>query len=192
MTSAETALNSVADRVEFCSEGNLGGLTPDLEAFRYLKAKYQKPVYVMIRPKGGDFFYSENEFEVMKKSLKAFYDAGADGFVFGILDSNSQVDKPRCKELLDLAGGRPCTFHRAIDHTADVMESVRTLVELGFKTVLTSGGKNSAVEGAGTLRNLVERYSAEIDILIGGGVRSHNISQLKIDTGGTHFHSSAI
>lgn len=192
ITSAETALRSVADRIEFCTEQQLGGITPNIDEFRYLKSVYRKPIYVMIRPKGGDFYYSDLEFEVMKKDILEFKKSGADGFVFGILNSGNTIDVERNRALVELAGEIPCTFHRAFDRTPDLDVAIKKLIDIGFKTVLTSGGKASAMEGKETLKNLLEKYGAQIDILIGGGVRSGNISELKKVTSGTHFHSSAI
>ncbi len=192
ITSAETALRSVADRIEFCAEQQLGGITPNIEEFRYLKSVYRKPIYVMIRPKGGSFLYSDYEFEVMKRDILDFKNSGADGFVFGILTSGNTIDIEKNKILLEFAGEIPCTFHRAFDRTPDLENSVKTLIDLGFTTVLTSGGKNSAMEGKENLKNLIEKYSDQINILIGGGVRSGNISELKNYTLGTQFHSSAI
>lgn len=192
ITSAEIALNSVADRIEFCADINLGGITPNLEEFGYLKEKYLKPIHVMIRPVGGNFLYSNHEFLRMQKDIMAFSKANADGFVFGILDENHEIDVEKNKILVDLANGKPCVFHRAIDRTKNIFESTEKIIELGFKEILTSGGKNSAVEGKDNLKKLVEDYSDEIKILIGGGVRSNNISELKNVTGGNYFHSSAV
>lgn len=192
MTSAETALKSMADRIEFCDNFELGGTTPDFYEFLHLKRTYKTPVYVMIRPKGGPFFYSAEEFIQMKTSIITFKEAGADGFVFGILDAHNEIDMAKNRELLDLAGDIPCTFHRAFDRTSELEKSVQTLINLGFTTVLTSGGKKSALEGKDMLKLLVEKYSDEIEILIGGGVRSENIAELRDYTGGKSFHSSAI
>lgn len=192
ITSAETALRSVADRIEFCAEQQLGGITPNIDEFRYLKSVYRKPIFVMIRPKGGDFYYSDLEFEVMKRDIIEFKKAGSDGFVFGILNSGNTIDVERNRILSELAGDTPCTFHRAFDRTPDLDMAIKKLIGIGFKTVLTSGGKPTAMEGKEALKHLVENYSAEIDILIGGGVRSGNISELKNFTSGTQFHSSAI
>lgn len=192
ITSAEAELRSVADRIEFCAEQQLGGITPNIDEFRYLKSVYRKPIYVMIRPKGGDFYYSDLEFEVMKEDLLQFKKSGADGFVFGILNSGNTIDIHRNKVLVDLAGDIPCTFHRAFDRTPDLDAAIKHLIDIGFKAVLTSGGKSSAMEGKENLRNLIEKYGSQIEILIGGGVRSGNITELKNFTKGTHFHSSAI
>ena len=192
ITSAETALKSMADRIEFCHDFEKGGVTPDFYEFMHLKRTYKTPVYVMIRPKGGPFYYSAAEFIQMKSSVITFKEGGADGFVFGILDSENEIDVDKNRELLDLAGDVPCTFHRAFDRTENLEKSIETLIKLGFKTVLTSGGKKSAMEGKDNLKNLIEKYGNQIEILIGGGVRSKNISELRKFTGGTSFHSSAI
>ena len=192
ITSAEIACQSMADRIEFCANQELGGLTPDFYEFLHLKRHYKMPVYVMIRPTGGPFFYSESEFTEMKNSIISFKEAGADGFVFGILDADNNIDEDRNRELLALAGDVPCTFHRAFDRSPDLHQSIQMLIKLGFNTVLTSGGKRTAVEGKEMLKTLVDEYSDQIEILIGGGVRSENIEALKEFTGGTSFHSSAI
>lgn len=192
ITSAETALQSMADRIEFCHNIEAGGITPDFYEFLHLKRTYKTPIYVMIRPKGGSFFYSDSEFIKMKNSIITFKEAGADGFVFGILKADNEIDEEKNAELLILAGDVPCTFHRAFDRTKNLDESIETIVKLGFKTVLTSGGKKSAMEGKDNLKKLVQKYADTIEILIGGGVRSENIAELKEFTGGTSFHSSAI
>ena len=192
ITSAETALASVADRIEFCADGYLGGTTPNIDEFRYLRDKFAKPIFVMIRPRGGDFYYSDADFERMKQGIKEFKESGAAGFVFGILKEGNFVDEEKCAELIKLAGNTPCTFHRAIDRTPNLDEAIETIIRLGFKNVLTSGGKSSAMEGKGNLKNLIENYSSKINILVGGGVRSNNIAALKAVTGASFFHSSAI
>lgn len=192
ITSAEIALNSVADRIEFCADINAGGITPNLEELRYLKDKYAKPIHVMIRPVGGNFYYNDKEFEQMQKDIIEFSKANADGFVFGILDENQEIDYAKNKILVDLANGKPCVFHRAIDRTKNIFESTEKLIELGFKEILTSGGENSAMEGKENLKKLIENYSDKIKILIGGSVRSNNISELKNITKGHYFHSSAV
>jgi copper homeostasis protein len=192
ITSAEIALQSMADRIEFCHNIDAGGMTPDFYEFMHLKRTYKTPVYIMIRPSGGSFFYSDAEFILMKNSIITFKEGGADGFVFGILNSNNEIDEAKNAELLTLAGDIPCTFHRAFDRTENLEKSIGTLIRLGFNTVLTSGGKKSAVEGKENLKKLVQKYNDQIEILIGGGVRSENILELKEFTGGTSFHSSAI
>ena len=192
ITSAEIASESMADRIEFCHDLEKGGTTPDFYEFLHLKRHSPTPVYVMIRPKGGPFYYSDEEFLEMKNSIIVFKAGGADGFVFGILTSDNEIDVARNKELIELAGETPCTFHRAFDRTENLDQSIQTLIKLGFRTVLTSGGKKTAMEGKENLKDLIEKYTHKIEILIGGGVRAENIQELKKFTGGTSFHSSAI
>ncbi|MDO5614584.1 MAG: copper homeostasis protein CutC [Cruoricaptor ignavus] len=192
ITSAETALRSVADRIEFCAEQQLGGITPNIDEFRYLKSAYHKPIYIMIRPKGGSFLYSNEEFEEMKHDILEFKKSGADGFVFGILTSGNRVDIEKNKTLVELADDIPCTFHRAFDRTPNLDIAMEEIIEIGFKNVLTSGGETKATKGKEQLKSLIEKYSSKINILIGGGVRSENIAELKDFTGGQFFHSSAI
>lgn len=192
ITSAETALHSMANRIEFCADLSAGGTTPDFYEFLHLKRNFAKPVYVMIRPKGGPFYYSEGEFTEMKNSIISFGEAGADGFVFGILTPQNEIDVLKNAELITLAAGIPCSFHRAVDRTSDLDKSVEELIRLGFKTVLTSGGKPSALEGKENLKRLVTKYSNDIEILVGGAIRSENIAEIKEFTGAESFHSSAI
>ncbi|MGS0748937.1 copper homeostasis protein CutC [Halpernia sp. GG3] len=192
ITSAEVALQSSADRIELCKEITLGGLTPEIEEFKFLKKKYLKSIYVMIRPKGGGFFYDSEEFSGMIKSIELYKNSGADGFVFGVLDENNEVDKVRNSFLVELAKPIPCTFHRAFDRTKNLDKSCETLIEIGFKNILTFGGEKSAMEGKENLKKLIEKYSDKINILIGGNVRSENIEELKNFTNGKFFHSSAI
>ena len=192
ITSAEIALQSSADRIELCKEITLGGLTPEIEEFKFLKEKYLKPIYVMVRPKGGGFFYDLEEFNAMIKSIELFKIWGANGFVFGILDENNEVDKKRNSFLVELAKPVPCTFHRAIDRTKNLEKSCETLIEIGFQNILTSGGEKTASQGKDKLRNLVEKFGKKINILIGGNVRSENIEELKDFTDNNFFHSSAI
>lgn len=192
LTAAEIALQSFTDRIEFCKEITLGGITPEIEEFKYLKEKFRKPIYVMIRPKGGGFFYDDTEFLTMLKSLELFKIWGADGFVFGILDENNEIDIARNSLLVELAGTVPCTFHRAFDRTKDLEKSCETLIEIGFENILTSGGEKEAALGTEKLKKLIEKYSHQINILIGGGVRSTNIEHIKKETNGNYFHSSAI
>ena len=192
ITSALIALQSLADRIEFCSERNEGGLTPNLEEFRYLRSLHNKPIFIMIRPKSGSFLYSDEEFEQMKKELLEFKAAGANGFVFGILEEGNRIDQKRNKTLLELASPLPCTFHRAFDRTPDLKESIELLIQLGFSAVLTSGGASFAVEGKEVLKELQQSYGSQIDILVGGGVRSSNISELQKEIKSQHYHSSAV
>lgn len=150
----------------------------------------------MIRPRGGNFIYSAEEILQMETDVSRFREGGVDGFVFGVLDGERGrgVDLERCKGLVDLAGGKACTFHRAFDEIVedDMLEELEGLIRCGFKSVLTSGGKENAVEGSRMLRKLVRAASGRIDVIVGGGVRSINVESLLRETDATTFHSSAI
>ncbi len=192
LMSAEIALASVADRIEYCKGRFQGGLTPDIEEFKYLKEKYEKPIYIMIRPKGGDFYYNDEEYNTMIEDISRFKKHGADGFVFGILGQQNEIDKERNRFLVDFAAPIPCTFHRAIDRTPDFKKSIQDIIDLGFAGVLTSGGAESAEYGVENLTEIIQKHANELEIIIGGNVRSENIKELKETTKGTNFHSSAI
>ena len=181
-----------ADRIEFCAGFEVGGTTPSLHDFMELKKEITIPVFVMIRTRGGDFCYSDEEFQQMKEQLLEFKKVGADGFVFGILDGNLKVNFIQNKELVELAGDIPCTFHRAFDRVKDYHKSLEEIINCGFKTILTSGTKSNVSEGKEILKTLVELSNERIDILCGGGLRSTNISEIKNYTKAKNFHSSGI
>jgi copper homeostasis protein len=191
---AESALiaeSSGADRIELCKEQALGGTTPLISTFQSVKEAVKIPVNVMIRPRGMDFVYDDDEFLQMKKGIERF--ARADGFVFGIL-RDGKVDIERCRILVEKAEGKPCTFHRAFDEIPEsqMMAELEVLVSCGFKSVLTSGGRKNALEGRKILAELVEAAKKRIDIIVGGGVRSSNLEMLRRETSAGWFHSSAI
>lgn len=190
--SALIAAKSGADRIEFCSHFLEGGLTPDLNEFLQLKHSVNIPIYVMIRPKGGNFIYSDEEFEMMKTQISAFKKDRADGFVFGILDKSNEIDMDKNRILVQLASPLPCTFHRAFDSVRDYQKSLERIIECGFKTILTSGTKANVDEGKEILKKLVQLSDNRIDILCGGGVRTSNILGIRSFTKAKCFHSSAI
>jgi copper homeostasis protein len=191
---AESALiaeSSGAHRIELCKEQALGGTTPLISTFQSVKKAVKIPVNVMIRPRGMDFVYDDDEFLQMKKDIESF--TGVDGFVFGIL-RDGKVDEERCRVLVEKSEGRPCTFHRAFDEIPEsqMMAELEVLVRCGFKSVLTSGGRKNALEGRKVLGELVEAAKGRIDIIAGGGVRSSNLEMLRKETSAGWFHSSAI
>jgi len=186
------AQHAGASRIEFCADMNVGGITPKLEDFVLLKSKIHIPVFVMIRPRGGNFVYSNNEFEQMKNDILQFKNAGADGFVFGILTENKKVDIIQNKALVELANPFPCTFHRAFDEINNQMEALDIIIECGFKTILTSGNANNAMEGLASLQALVLKANNKICIMPGGGVRANHVEILKENINTNWFHSSAV
>lgn len=192
--SVQSAVNAEAGgatRLELC--GNLieGGATPSLGMFRIIKERVNVPVFVMIRPRGGDFLYTEDEFSVMKENVKIFKDNGADGFVFGILAADGSIDKERVKEVMSLCRPLPVTFHRAFDMARDHEESLETLISLGVDRLLTSGGEPTALEGAPVIKRLVELSKERIVIMAGGGITERNLERIIMGTGVQEFHCSA-
>jgi len=192
LESAIIAQENGADRVELCANMKDGGTTPDFEITKVAREVLSIELNVMIRPRGGDFVYSDEEFVQMKTEIVAFKKLKVDGFVFGILKEDGSVNKERNKELVALAHPFPCTFHRAFDVVKDVNQSLESIIECGFKTILTSGQGKNVVEGIDVLAELVEKASNRITIMPGGGLRSSNIVLLKQRTNASFYHSSAI
>jgi copper homeostasis protein len=189
--SALAAWGAGADRIEICADQAAGGVTPSLETIVSVKRRVNIPVFVMIRPRGGDFNFSEREFQVMEVNIERLKTL-VDGFVFGILDESNNVDISRTARLVKRASPRPCTFHRAFDEVEDQYQGLEDVITTGCRALLTSGGARNAVAGAQRLRELVGRAGSRIAVMPGGGVRSTNIGQLHVFTRAQHFHSSAI
>jgi len=190
--SALIAQASGADRVELCANMKQGGTTPDFKTVAAAKEQLSIKLHVMIRPRGGDFIYSYDELEQMKAEVVAFKKLQVDGFVFGILDKDGNVNKVQNTVLVKLADPCPCTFHRAFDVVKNIDESLEAIIECGFTTILTSGQEKNVVEGIEVLSELVKKANGRIVIMPGGGLRSSNISLLKKNTNAFFYHSSAI
>lgn len=167
------------DRLELCANFLEGGETPSAGMLKFLKTEIDIPVFVMIRPRGGDFAYSQKELMVMKRDIELLGEQGADGFVFGVLDKQGFVDKDSCESLLRAASGKPCTFHRAFDASADYFDSLEKIISCGFDRILTSGGKNSVTEGLDTLKELLTKAQDRISIMPGGGTKPMHVLELK-------------
>lgn len=188
---AEIAASHGADRIEFCHNYEQGGISPPFQEVEELTKKISSPVYVMIRPRPGNFTYSSSELTGMKNSIVAMKKAGAHGFVFGVLTSENELDVKNCSELINTAKPLPCTLHRAFDDTPDNIKTLQAAIDCGFKRILSSGGKGSVVENIKTLELLIRKASDQIIIMPGGGLRSHSMDLLK-EAGATEFHSSCI
>lgn len=178
------------DRLELCSNFPEGGETPSTGMLRFLKAELAIPIFVMIRPRGGDFAYSPKELLVMKKDIEMLGEQGADGFVFGILDHQGKVNIGACESLIRLASGKPCTFHRAFDASSDLHDSLEKIIECGFKRILTSGGKNTTTEGLDNLLELMGIAKDRISIMPGGGTKPEHVSILKASGYLKEIHAS--
>jgi copper homeostasis protein len=167
------------DRLELCANFPEGGETPSAGMLRFLKSELDLPIFVMIRPRGGDFVYSSKELLVMKHDMQLLADLGADGFVFGVLDSQGAVNESACEFLLRAAASKPCTFHRAIDASANLQESLKKIMQLGFQRVLTSGGKNSLSEGLDQVVELLNLAKDQLLVMPGGGLKPSHVPALK-------------
>ena len=177
--SSVIAVKGGASRLELCGSLCEGGITPSLGLLRVVKQEVNVPVFVMVRPRGGDFVYSEQEFEVMKEDLRLFNeDRNADGFVFGVLTPNGEVDETRCSELIELAHPQPTTFHCTFDMTRDPFRALDTLIRLKMERVLTSGQESTALEGLPLIKELVERSRGQITVVAGGGITERNLERI--------------
>ena len=188
---AVRAFNSGADRIELCNDREAGGTTPMFEDVQMVKHNVNIPVFVMIRPRGGDFNYDEDELERMKLDIDRFKTI-ADGFVFGVLKDDLTIDVTRTTHLARRAAPLPCTFHRAFDETTNQRAAFEDVVATGCQAVLSSGGAPNAVSGASKLRELVHLAQSRIVVIPGGGVRAKNLLELHEYTKAGAYHSSGI
>jgi len=177
-----------ADRVELCSDLFEGGLTPSIGTVRYAKSVASIPINCMIRPRGGDFCYSDVEFQVMKEDVRAFKEAGVNGVVFGILTPDGNVDMERSKEIIDLARPLSVTFHRAFDMAKDPYRALEDLIELGVDRVLTSGQEASVMEGIDMLADLVKLAGERIIVMPGCGISERNFKKVQAKVGAKEYH----
>jgi copper homeostasis protein len=192
LKSAQMAEKAGANRVELCAEISLGGTTPSREMIQQTRENLSLEFYVMIRPRGGNFVYSDEELEHMKSDITMFKELGVNGFVFGILNNDSTVNTEQNKALVALAQPFPCTFHRAFDQIVDYNKGLEDVISCGFSTLLTSGTLSNVMEGKEILRDLVVQANQRIQIMPGGGLRSTNISELNRRVKAQWYHSSAI
>jgi copper homeostasis protein len=193
ITSALAAQDGGALRVELCDNLFEGGTTPSAGQISMAKKLLHIKLYVLIRPRSGDFLYDDVEFETMLADIKFCAEVGCDGIVTGILKADGTVDKDRNAQLVNVAkaANMALTFHRAFDMCADPYQAMEEIIELGFERVLTSGGKSTAMEGASTIARLVKKAAGRIIIMPGSGIDEHNVADLVRFTGVKEFHSSA-
>jgi copper homeostasis protein len=189
--SCVAAQQAGADRIELCAGPAEGGTTPSYGFIKAARKKLHIDLYVMIRPRGGDFLYSDEDFEIMKNDAAICKQFGCDGIVTGILTREGKVDKKRCEELIRFVYPLEATFHRAFDRVADPFEALEDIIELGFERILTSGLKPKVIESTELLSQLIKRSDGRIIIMPGSGVTAENIVSIAESTGATEFHSSA-
>ncbi|MCO5935350.1 copper homeostasis protein CutC [Mucilaginibacter sp. RB4R14] len=193
VTSAIAAQEGGAIRVELCENLAEGGTTPSYGQMLLARKHLHIKLYVLIRPRCGDFLYSDLEFEVMQADIRNCIEAGCDGVVIGILKADGSIDVERCTELVRLARqwGLGVTFHRAFDMCADLFQALEQIIEMGCERILTSGGKSTAMEGSNVILHLIEKAAGRINIMPGSGITKNNVADLVHFTGATEVHSSA-
>ena len=187
-----------AQRVELCSALSEGGLTPSLGLISAVRSRIGIGIYVMIRPRGGDFLYSNEEFSIMRDDIASAAQAGANGVVFGLLTADGNVDLERSRTLVEdaqsvarpVAGPVEVTFHRAIDMARNLESALEDVIQTGAHRVLTSGGAQSALLGSARIAGLVRAAEGKIGVMVCGNVRAENLQQIAQATGAREFHAS--
>ena len=178
-----------ADRIELCSDLRVGGLSPSVDLMGAVREAVRLPIFAMIRPRGGDFVYSEAEFIAMRRDIETAQQQHMDGVVLGILEKDRRVDVARTHKLVDLARPLPVTFHRAFDETPDLSEALEDVIRTGSARILTSGGAKTAAEAIVMLAQLVRGAGERIVVVPGAGINPSNIAQIARETGAREFHS---
>ena len=189
--SAEDALEAArggADRVELNNNLFQGGLTPSIGTLETVRAESAIPVIAMVRPRAGGFCYTDTELATARADAKALLRAGADGLVFGFLHADGTVDTERTREFVDLAEGKPCVFHRALDVVPDWKRALEQLIDLGVTRVLTSGQQSNVFFALETIREMIRFADGAIEILPGAGITLENVERVVAETGCTQVH----
>lgn len=184
------AQEGAADRIELCSALSEDGLTPSYGLVRVALDRCNVPIHVLLRPRAGDFFYSDAEYAVIREDLLHLRDTGVSGFVLGFLRADKTVDMERTRALVELAAPLEVTFHRAFDSTPSMEQALEDVVATGCHRVLTSGGKPDVMTGAAELAKLVKQAAGRIEIAAGGGLRLEDAAELARTTHAKHFHGS--
>ncbi len=193
VTSALAAQNGGASRVELCENLYEGGTTPSHGEILLARKQLHIKLYVLIRPRGGDFLYSDLEYDIMIADAKFAIEAGCDGIVIGMLNEDGTIDKERCSKLVQMAkqAGVGVTFHRAFDMCADMFAALEDVIEIGCERILTSGGKSTAMEGSVIIAELIKKAAGRIIIMPGSGVGENNVADLVRFAGAREVHASA-
>ena len=177
-----------ADRIELCGNVVIGGTTPSESLFREIRRYSDIKIHALIRPRFGDFCYTEYEFDIIRSEVRKFWELGAQGVVIGMLSPDGSLDVEHLAQLMEEAKGMSVTLHRAFDVCRDPMEALEQVISLGFNTILTSGQKNNCVDGSPLLAELVEKSAGRIHIMAGAGVNADVIAPIYEKTGITDYH----
>jgi copper homeostasis protein len=186
----KSAVKGGADRIELCAALTEGGTTPSYGTIKKCRESFSVLLYPIIRPRGGDFLYSQEEFDVMKADVQVCKDLNCHGVVVGLLLKDGQIDLDRTSKLIELAGPMGVTFHRAFDRCKDPEQALEQLIQIGCERVLTSGQVPSAPDGVQLIAALQKQAAGRIIVMPGSGVRASNIKMLADKTSCTEFHSS--
>jgi len=186
----KSAVEGGADRIELCANLAEGGTTPSYAHIKKCREAFDIALFPIIRPRGGDFLYTKDEFEIMKNDIKLCKELGCEGIVIGLLNMDGTIDMTRTAELIELAYPLEVTFHRAFDRCKDPFTALEELIEIGCQRILTSGQKPTVSEGVDLIAELNKKADDRIIILPGSGVRKDNIKMLAEKTGCIEFHSS--
>jgi len=191
--SAVAAQMGGAIRVELCNNLHQGGTTPSHGHIALARKQLHIKLYVLIRPRSGDFLYTNDEYQLMLTDMRHSIEMGCDGIVCGILKKDGTIDMERNALIVDMARkhGVGITFHRAFDVCLDQDQALEDIIELGFERILTSGGKSSAMEGASHIKHLIDKSNGRIKIMPGGGINEANVANLVRFTTATEIHTSA-
>jgi len=185
------AQSAGANRIELCDNPTEGGSTPSYGFIKAARELLDIQLYPMIHPRGGDFFYSDADFNIIKTDVKICKELGCDGVVIGVLNADGSIDKKRTAQLVEVAYPMGVTFHRAFDRCANPFEALEHIIDIGCERILTSGQQPTAPEGTELISQLIRQADNRIIIMPGSGVRSNNIVELAKRTGATEFHTSA-
>ena len=188
--SAQAAERGGAHRVELCSDLLEGGVTPSAGLIETVRRSVRVGVHVIIRPRGGDFCYTADEFESMKRDVLTAKHLRTDGVVFGMLKENGHVDIGRTRALVELAHPLNTTFHRAFDMSCDLKQALEDIIQAGMNRVLTSGGEQNAEDGIATIAGLVAAAKNRIAVMVGGGIRETNVRRILVETGAREIHAN--
>lgn len=180
-----------AHRVELCAGIPEGGTTPSYGEIVTARALPGIKLHIIIRPRGGDFLYSEQETQIMERDIRMVREVGVDGVVFGCLTPEGEIDIRKTQRLIEAADGLSVTFHRAFDRCVNPFEALEQLIALGVDRILTSGQQSTALQGLPLLKELVQQAGNRVIILPGSGINEHNIKEIAIESGAKEFHFSA-
>lgn len=189
--SAVAAQQGGANRVELFENLEQGGTTPSFGSIAVARDRLHIPLYVLIRPRPGDFHYGSMETEIMLRDIAHCRQLGCDGVVIGALDADGEIDVALCRELVRVAGPLDITFHRAFDAARDLPAALEQIVELGIKRILSSGGHAVAAEGSATLAKLVKQAGSRLQLMAGAGLNPQNIAEVAQQSGCLQLHASA-